>query len=310
MTDRQQRLAWMHASLDGLSVGDALGERFFFEQRLYLQDDWDGPPAARPAPPGPWDFTDDTQMALSIVEVLAACGQIDQDRLASSFGARFEPRRGYGPAMLRLLPRLRAGQPWRELSRALFGGQGSFGNGGAMRVAPLGAFFADDLERAASEAARSAEVTHAHPEGVAGAVAVAVAAAAACAFPTSGSSPEAFGLIGRVLPHVPDSSVRDRLEMAREVSPTVGVWTAVKALGNGAHITAQDTVPFALWCAAQHLDDYPAALWRVISGLGDIDTNGAIVGGVVACATGVSGIPHEWRRRRERLPVWAMETAT
>ncbi len=46
-----------------------------------------------------------------------------------------------------------------------------------MRVAPLGAYFADDLPCLVTEARASAEITHAHPEGQAGAIAVAVAAA-------------------------------------------------------------------------------------------------------------------------------------
>ena len=48
-----------------------------------------------------------------------------------------------------------------------------------MIVAPLGAFFSDDLEKAAEQARLSAEVTHGHPEGQAGAIAIAVAAAQA-----------------------------------------------------------------------------------------------------------------------------------
>jgi hypothetical protein len=46
-----------------------------------------------------------------------------------------------------------------------------------MRVAPVGAYFADDLAQAAEQAHRSARVTHAHPEASAGAIAVAIAAA-------------------------------------------------------------------------------------------------------------------------------------
>jgi ADP-ribosylglycohydrolase len=295
----------MHLSLDGLSVGDALGERFFFEQRAYQLDVWELPPAERPVPHGPWAYTDDTQMALSIVEVLSACGTIDQDRLAASFAAHFEHRRGYGPAMYQLLPRMRAGQPWQHAARALFGGRGSFGNGGAMRIAPLGAFFADDVERVVVEARRATEVTHAHPEAIAGAIAVAVAAAYASQGrerPT-GIAPD---LIALVLPHVPPSVVRDRLAEAMTIPSTSAVWTAVKALGNGSGITAQDTVPFVLWCAAQHLDSYVDAIWHTISALGDIDTNCAMVGGIVACATGSDGIPSEWLRRRERLPAWPL----
>ena len=81
---------------------------------------------------------------------------------------------------------------------------------------------------------------------------------------------------------------------------------AAKALGNGSHITAQDTVPFVLWCAAGSLDDYPAALWRTVSGFGDIDTNCAMVGGIVACATGCAGIPSAWLAAREPLPHWSL----
>ncbi|WP_232236199.1 ADP-ribosylglycohydrolase family protein [Nocardia sp. BMG51109] len=71
---------------------------------------------------------------------------------------------------------MRDGAPWREVSAAAFGHRGSCGNGAAVRVAPLGAFYADDPERIAAEAVRSAQVTHLHPEGVAGAVAVALTA--------------------------------------------------------------------------------------------------------------------------------------
>ena len=45
-------------------------------------------------------------------------------------------------------------------------------------------------------------------------------------------------------------------------------------------------MPFALWCAARHIDNYEEALWATVSGLGDRDTTCAIVGGVVTLATG------------------------
>ena len=46
-----------------------------------------------------------------------------------------------------------------------------------MRVAPIGAYFAEDYERVAYEAKLSAEITHAHPDGQTGAMAVALASA-------------------------------------------------------------------------------------------------------------------------------------
>ena len=78
-------------SLDGLSVGDALGETFFEAvdsagQRI----------RGRTLPPAPWRYTDDTEMAVSIVEALIATGTIDPGDLTQRFARRYDPLRGYG----------------------------------------------------------------------------------------------------------------------------------------------------------------------------------------------------------------------
>jgi ADP-ribosylglycohydrolase len=291
------RLERARAALEGLSVGDAFGERFFQHPdvvgNLIMH-------RALPAPP--WPYTDDTEMALSIAATLRRYGGIDQDALAESFAARYDPSRGYGPAMHRLMRRIGGGESWRTAAASLFEGQGSYGNGAAMLVAPLGAYFADDLDLAVEHARRSAEVTHAHPEGIAGAVAVAAAAAWAWRIGQGQAPPES--LLELVLPHVPAGEVQSRLRRATNLSPGAPVVTAVGILGNGIAISAQDTVPFCLWCASSWLKDYEAALWTTASGLGDVDTTCAIVGGIVAAASGVVGIPTEWRAAREPLPNW------
>jgi ADP-ribosylglycohydrolase len=69
-------------------------------------------------------------------------------------------------------------------------------------------------------------------------------------------------------------------------------------------VTAPDTVPFALWCAARHLGSYEDALWATVSGLGDRDTTCAIVGGIVVMSAGVRSIPAEWLEHREQIPSW------
>jgi ADP-ribosylglycohydrolase len=300
---RDERLRRAYLSLDGLSVGDALGERFFVHPSVLEEMDLI---ASRALPAPPWPFTDDTQIALSIVAVLRDVGEIDQDRLAQSFAERYDPSRGYGPAMHGLLARIGRGEPWRTAARDLFAGQGSFGNGAAMRVAPLGAYFADDLDQVAEQAARSAEVTHAHPEGIAGAIAVATAAALAWRSRVAGALPSRADFVDRVMQAVPQGEVRSRLRRARDLSATAPVQTAVGVLGNGSHVSAQDTVPFALWCAGSHLDDYEEALWLTVSGLGDRDTTCAMAGGVVALSA-TRGVPATWLRDREPLPEWVFQ---
>ncbi|MBZ0286172.1 MAG: ADP-ribosylglycohydrolase family protein, partial [Anaerolineae bacterium] len=157
--------------MEGLSVGDALGGFFEFGQPHHLSRSLQ----ERKLPNTQWRFTDDTNMALSIYQNLRLYGEIKQDELAASFAHYFDRSRGYGLGARHLMIALRDGRPWRSASREMFNNKGSFGNGGAMRVAPLGAYFADDLEAVVTNARLSAEITHAHPEGIAGAIAVAVA---------------------------------------------------------------------------------------------------------------------------------------
>jgi ADP-ribosylglycohydrolase len=291
-------------SLQGLAVGDGFGAGYFTQPAQASQSI-----AARTLIDAPWTWTDDTNMALSIVESLHRHGCVDQDWLAESFARRYDFYRGYGMAMHGLLARIRDGAAWREEAGALFGGAGSFGNGAAMRVAPLGGYFAPDLAMVVDQARLAAEITHAHPEGVAGAIAVAVAAALAWQhrLPEQGTPVDPATFMGEVLQWVPESAVREGLALAGEIERETPIVEVVRALGNGSEVTAQDTVPFAIWCAAQHLDSFEDALWCAVSGLGDIDTTGAMVGGIVALHTGVVGIPAAWLDRCEGLPAWPFE---
>ncbi|MFH7026841.1 MAG: ADP-ribosylglycohydrolase family protein [Heteroscytonema crispum UTEX LB 1556] len=297
------RLIRAQCSLEGLSVGDAFGDRFFLHPDVV-----ESLVAARAMPASPWYYTDDTQMALSIVSILRECEEIDQDRLAKSFALRYDRDRGYGAAMHRLLTQIKDGEPWQKVASSLFSGQGSYGNGAAMRVAPIGAFFAEDLDLVVTQARKSAEITHAHPEGIAGAIAVAVAAAWASRL--QGALPSKEEFFNLILPLVPESEVQSKIRRARDLSEKIPVQSAAVILGNGTQISAQDTVPFALWCAAQHLDNYEKALWLTVSGLGDRDTTCAIVGGIVALSAGVESIPAEWLQAREPLPNWDESTIT
>ena len=234
-------------SLDGLSVGDAFGERFFLHPhvaQLIISE--------RGLPEPPWRYTDDTQMALSIVETFRRYGEIEQTFLAKSFGERYDPSRGYGPAMYHILRGINNGEDWQTVATSAFSGQGSFGNGGAMRIAPLGAYFADDLEMVRAQAVLAAEVTHAHPEGIAGAVAVALAAAWACRLRENRSTLPVPDFLDALLPDIPDGSVRTKISRARDFRLDLPIEHAAAMLGNGVKVSAQDTVPFCLWCAAKY----------------------------------------------------------
>jgi ADP-ribosylglycohydrolase len=301
----EERLTRAIHSLHGLSCGDGFGERFFLHPEVARSLI-----AQRALPSPPWRYTDDTAMAIAITEILEEHGEIRQESLAESFGRNFlaDPHRGYGAAMHSLLPELAsAPSAWEKMAPALFKGRGSFGNGAAMRIAPLGAYFADDLTKLTEQAELSAVITHSHPEGISGAIAVATAAAFAWRHRSSPITPRDF--LQKVCERTPDSEVRRGLVNALALPTNATVEVAVAALGNGSKVSAQDTVPFSLWAAAHHLDDYEDALWATVSGLGDRDTTCAIVGGIVAMSSGVKSIPQSWIQAREPIPSWFLYQA-
>ncbi len=179
---------------------------------------------------------------------------------------------------------------------------GSFGNGSAMRIAPVAAYFADDLDRVAAEARLASEITHAHDEGIAGGIAVAIAGAIAWQQRERRADPDLRAeFFETILRYTPEGDTRYGIAHASIVEPSLSITTAVSLLGNGAMVTCRDTVPFCLWVASRHLSDYRAAMWTTIRGFGDIDTNASIVGGIVALACGSDAIPSDWLDSREDL---------
>ena len=283
-------------ALEGLSVADAFGEQLLHagpQARMLALD-------ARTAPVGrTWKWTDDTAMAISIFDELRERGSIDPASLGARFVRRYylDPARGYGSGAHVVLAEMAAGTPWEVAAKQLFDGQGSCGNGGGMRSAPVGAYFADDLDAVVENAARSAAPTHAHADGVAGAIAVAVASAAVFA-----GERDPRALLETVFSRTPVGPTREGLRrsiaMLRAEPATVAA-----ELGNGSGVISSDTIPFSVWCAATHLADYAGALWACGFVGGDIDTTCAIVGGIIVGAVGLDGIPTDWRASREPLPV-------
>jgi ADP-ribosylglycohydrolase len=296
-----EALSRAELSLEGLSVGDAFGQMFFGKPDIMsMAID------RRALPKPPWYLTDDSIMAIGIVETLKACGEIDRDYLASRFAANYarNRRRGYGGMAHHILQKLYKGEDWRVVAPAVFDGSGSYGNGGAMRVAPLGAYYADDVDKLQLQAIASAEVTHSHLEGRVGALAIALASAWAWNNRTN-PQPNSQEMFAFILDRLPASDTKSGIEKARVLPLDYSVASAVAVLGNGTMISAQDTVPLTIWCAIRHIDNFETAMWATVSGLGDRDTTCAIVGGIVALYVGYQGIPQDWLQARESLTEWA-----
>lgn len=273
-------------SMLGLALGDALGARH------------EGGPLEQVA----WwlmgvgkgemlRWTDDTEMAIGLSESLVRSNGVDPDDLARAWAHGHDPRRGYGAGARRLLSMIRGGADWRTANRSVFP-DGSFGNGAAMRAAPLGLYYHARPQELRKAAELAASITHAHPLGIAGGVLVARVVALAFA----GARPREVvdGLLAEPWP----DEFRVRLELARSwLGSSVPVTRVARDLGNG--IEAHCSAVTAVWAWASHADDFEAMVAYVISLGGDTDTIAAMAGGIHGARLGTSALPSAMLDRLE-----------
>jgi poly(ADP-ribose) glycohydrolase ARH3 len=90
-------------------------------------------------------YTDDTHMTIGVAESLVENRGFDGANMAERFADNYakEPWRGYGPGPPRVFWLLRQGEAWDKAASRVYPG-GSFGNGAAMRVAPVGLLFSNN----------------------------------------------------------------------------------------------------------------------------------------------------------------------
>ena len=229
-------------------------------------------------------YTDDTQMMIALAESLVACGRVAPDHLAGAFLDAYDPRRGYGSGTVEVLSRWRAGEPVDAAAERLFGGAGgSFGNGGAMRIAPVGVLFARHPERLVQQARASARLTHTHPLGLEAAVAQAAAVGAA----VTGEDP-----LAAAREAVYGGEIGERLaEAARYTQDSISPAECAELLGNSS--AGHESVPAAIYAAAAHSGFEEPVTFAIACG-GDTDTIGAMAGAIAGARHGSTAIPTRW----------------
>ena len=125
-------------------------------------------------------YTDDTHMMIGVAESLVENKGFDGEHMSHRFIENYshEPFRGYGPGPPQIFRMIKGGEAWDKAAGKLYGG-GSYGNGSAMRIAPVGVFYYDDPLKLKEIAHKSSQITHAHELGKEGAALQAYAVALA-----------------------------------------------------------------------------------------------------------------------------------
>jgi poly(ADP-ribose) glycohydrolase ARH3 len=228
-------------------------------------------------------YTDDTQMAIGVAEALCERGTIEPSELAVRFVANYDPNRGYGQGARKILSAIESGTDWSVAAKEAFGGEGSLGNGAAMRASPIGVLFANDLDRVAAEAERSALPTHAHPIGIDGARLQGIAVALATR--SAGSSFDRVAFLETLRRYAQTEEFQWQVDHALKLEP----YQSLIAFGN--RIEAHRSVMTSILCFVDSPDDWPRAVARAIGQGDDVDTLAAMTGALVGARLGLEAIP-------------------
>jgi poly(ADP-ribose) glycohydrolase ARH3 len=276
----------------GLAVGDALGAPYEGLTHADIFFQFGSPDHLVKNPSGDALFyTDDTEMMIGVAETLVECGQIDEARLCRAFTENYHPERGYGQGARRIIEAMARAEDYRQLAANIFPG-GSFGNGAAMRVAPVGLLFADARDELWEQARRSALPTHTHPLGIEGAQLLAFAIAWAVRSAAFDRRTFYRDLLGRAT----TEEFRWHIEIASQLKPG----DSLAGLGSTLH--AHRSVVTAIACFALAPGDFEAVMSRAI-GLGDdTDTVAAMAGALVGAFAGVRTIPPQLLAKLEDGP--------
>jgi poly(ADP-ribose) glycohydrolase ARH3 len=266
--------------LFGLAVGDALGGKFEAQSADAIRARFPSAERLIAYPQEEIWYTDDTQMAIGISEALIERAEIVEEVLCRAFVANYLPSRGYGRGARAVLDAMEDGRDYRHVAEQHFPG-GSFGNGAAMRVAPVGLVFRNDRRRLWEQARLSALPTHLHPLGIEGAQLLALAVALC-------SGMEQFdrpGYFAALLAACESEEYRAKIEAAEQVRAP----NDLAALGN--RIEALHSVPTAIASFALTPESFEATVSNVIFLGGDTDTLAAMAGALSGAYLGTSRLP-------------------
>ncbi|XP_076275444.1 ADP-ribosylhydrolase ARH3-like isoform X2 [Rhynchophorus ferrugineus] len=258
-------------------------------------------------------YTDDTAMMKSVAQFLTDKPDPDYNYLSKLFVDEFfkEPRRGYGQGIVTIFQKLRNSK-YEDIfkpAKEQFNGSGSYGNGGAMRIAPVALYYHNDYNNMLNVARHVTKVTHNHPLGVNGALLQCIAVHQALLMdPKNSINPKEFcnELIKKIkiieeeseeedhhfitayqeklnrIPFLLNSKYDDELE--DEI---------LYSLGNG--IEAYESVPTAIFCFLKAQGDIPRietsnilrrTLQYAITLGGDTDTIACMAGAITGAFLG------------------------
>lgn len=285
-------------SLLGAFIGDALGMPVEGYSREAIKNQYGEIREMMEARLGKGTYTDDTEMMIGTAESLIACRGFNGEHMAKCFLENYHENRGYGGGTKKALSLIRDGEPWYTAGEKVISG-GSYGNGAAMRIAPVGILYFKDEENLKKVAHRASLITHAHILGKDGAAIQAYAVAKAIqGDPNSSLKKEAF--INDLINFAETSEFKTRLETIKLImNHDVSREKVVSVLGHSS--VSYESVPTSIYSFLKYPNSFEEAVVYAISLGGDTDTIGAMTGAISGAFRGIEEIPERWLNQLENI---------
>lgn len=277
----------------GTAVGDSVGLPAEGISRRRVAKMFAGPWRQRLV--GRWGMiSDDTEHTIFVVQSLLA--HSDDERLFSRRMGRclkwwlaLLPA-GIGLGTARAIFKLWVGFPPSK------SGVFTAGNGPAMRVAPVGAFFENEPEKLMTFTRLNTRITHTDPKAEIGSRAIAGIAAWIVREDLS-QQPGADEFIAVLRGVDKDKEWQNlvfRIEQACVGQLSVDDFASELGLEKGITGYIYHTVPMVLYAWFKHFGSYEDTLDSIWGCGGDTDTTGAIAGALAGLTVGEQGIPSAW----------------
>jgi poly(ADP-ribose) glycohydrolase ARH3 len=185
---------------------------------------------------------------------------------------------------------IKSGLNWRDVGEKIYPG-GSYGNGSAMRIAPIGLFCYDNPDRLREIACGSSRITHTHVLGMKGAALQAYAVALAVT--TEPGQLEEDDFLERLGSFVEADLYREKVESMKVLlREAAGKLEVIRELGNT--VEAFNSVPISIYSFLAN-SGFRNCLEYALSLGGDRDTISAMTGAIAGACYGLEEIPAEWR---------------
>jgi poly(ADP-ribose) glycohydrolase ARH3 len=237
-------------------------------------------------------------MMIGVTESLIANEGFNGSHMAQTFIRNYEsePWRGYASGPPQVFRWIKSGLAWNEASKRLYGGSGSQGNGAAMRVAPVGLLYYDDLEHLRAVAYDQSQITHAHELGKEGALLQAYAVALATNVDSS-LKLDSSAFLKKLRDFTCNEVYKQKLESVWKLLGETNRTRIVMELGNS--VEAHNSVPVAIYSFLRNPKSFEECVLYAISLGGDADTIGAMTGAISGAYHGVEAIPERWKSKLE-----------